>query len=47
MVMIKGTLLVSLPIIKRFFGRKFPKSQNAYFLLSFSDFLEKPLDRYP
>ena len=43
--MIKGSLLVSLPIIKRF-GRKFSKSENAYFLLSFSDPLEKPLDGY-
>jgi len=32
--MIKGTLLLSLPIIKHF-GRKFSKSENAYFLLSF------------
>ena len=44
-VMIKGTLLLSIPIIKHF-GRKFSKSENAYFLLSFSDPLEKPLDRY-
>ena len=42
-VMINGTLLVSLPIIKRF-GRKFSKSEHEHFLLSFSD--QKPLDGY-
>jgi len=41
--MIKGTLLMSFPVIKRF-GRKF--SENAYFLLSFSDPLKKPLEKY-
>ena len=40
-MMIKGTLLLSLPIIKRFFGRKLFKSENAYFWLSFSDPLAK------
>ena len=39
--MIKGTLLVSLPIVKRF------SVEKVYFLISFSDPLEKPLDGYP
>ena len=43
--MIKSSLFLSLPIIKRL-DRKFSKSVNAYFLLSFYDPLEKPLDRY-
>jgi len=44
--MIEGSLLVSIPIIKRFLVEKF-LSENAYFLFSFSDPLEKPLDGYP
>jgi len=44
--MIKGTLLVSLPIVKGFSVENV-QSKNAYFLLSFSDPLEKPLDGYP
>ena len=39
-MMIKGTLLVSLPTVENF------QSENAYFLLSFSDPLEKPLDGF-
>jgi len=37
---------VRLPICKAIFGRKFSESRNAYFLLSFSDPLEKPLDGF-
>ena len=43
--MIKGTLLVRLPIVKRFSVENF-LSENAYFWLSFSDPLEKPLDGF-
>jgi len=39
-------LLVSIPIVKRFLVENF-LSENAYFWLSFSDPLEKPLDEYP
>ena len=46
-MMIKTTLLVRLPRCKAIFGRKFSKSKNAYFWLSFSDPLETPLDGYP
>ena len=51
-VMIKGTLLLHEPphykafSIESIFDRKLSKSENAYFLLSFSDPLEKPLDGY-
>jgi len=44
-VTIKGSLLMSVPIIKRFFGRKFSKSrQNGVQKLMFFDFeVETPL----
>ena len=40
--MIKGTLLVRLPIVKRFLVESDFWSENAYFWLSFSDPLENP-----
>ena len=41
--MIKGSLLVSIPIVKRFLVENF-QSEKTYFFDSFPDPLEKPLD---
>jgi len=42
-MMIKGSLLLSLPVIERFWSKiRNSKSESAYFLLSFSDPVENP-----